>query len=68
MLKLLKKKTGCKSTKIVIYKTVCIVIHFVIIIVSCLALIRLALAFAISKENTYYTTILLYLSTADLTD
>ena len=65
--KAIKKKTCCKSTKVVIYKTVYIIIHFVIIIVSCLALIRLALTFAISKENTYYTTILLYLSTADLT-
>ena len=60
-----KKKNCCKSTKVVIYKTVYI-IHFVIIIGSCLALIRLALAFGISKENTY-TIILLYLSTADLT-
>ena len=61
-----KKKNCCKSTKVVIYKTVYI-IHFVIIIGSCLALIRLALAFGISKENTYYTIIRLYLSTADLT-
>ena len=61
-----KKKNCCKSTKVVIYKTVYI-IHFVIIIGSCLALIRLALAFGISKESTYYTIILLYLSTADLT-
>ena len=61
-----KKKNCCKSTKVVIYKTVYI-IHFVIIIGSCLALIRLALAFGISKENTYYTIIQLYLSTADLT-
>ena len=62
-----KKKNCCKSTKVVIYKTVYIIIHFVIIIGSCLALIRLALAFGISKENTYYTIIQLYLSTADLT-
>ena len=61
-----KKKNCCKSTKVVIYKTVYI-IHFVIIIGSCLALIRLALAFGISKESTHYTIILLYLSTADLT-
>ena len=68
MLKLLRKTIAVSLAKFIIYKSV-YVIHFVIITVSYLALVRLLfgeLDFCPIKKNIFYTTILLYLSTAGL--
>ena len=59
-IKALKKKTCSKFSKVIMYKTVYIIIYFVIIIVSYLALIRLFNANLLSPNQKKIHTILLY--------